>query len=93
MGEYQRVAGIITPCFVTLEPFAIKALDGRCEGIAVNLRREVADEMGVDFELREYGSVQALAKVFVNVLRIPITAIVISLVEAGSAVNRRAPAG
>ncbi|MGB5704610.1 MAG: transporter substrate-binding domain-containing protein, partial [Polyangiales bacterium] len=43
---------------VALEPFAMKTVDGHWEGIAVDLWREVADEMGVDFELREYGSVQ-----------------------------------
>ncbi len=51
---------------VALEPFAMKTVDGHWEGIAVDLWREVADEMGVDFELREYGSVQALTEDFVK---------------------------
>ena len=51
---------------VELEPFAMKTVDGHWEGISIDLWREVADRMGVDFELREYGSVQALTKAFVK---------------------------
>jgi len=49
-----------------LQPFAMKTVDGRWEGIAIDLWREVADRMGVDFELREYDSVQALTEDFVK---------------------------
>ena len=51
---------------VALEPFAMKTADGHWEGISIDLWREVADRMGVDFELREYGSTQALTEDFVK---------------------------
>jgi len=51
---------------VALEPFAMKTVDGHWGGIAVDLWREVADRMGVDFELREFGSTQALTEAFVK---------------------------
>ncbi|MGB5220807.1 MAG: transporter substrate-binding domain-containing protein, partial [Polyangiales bacterium] len=51
---------------VELPPFVIKTFDGHWEGIAVDLWREVADRMGVDFELREYGSVEVLTEAFVE---------------------------
>ena len=51
---------------VDLEPFAMKTVDGHWGGIAVDLWREVADRMGVDFELREFGSTQALTEAFVK---------------------------
>jgi len=51
---------------VALEPFAIKTVDGHWEGIALDLWSEVAKRMGVDFELREYGSVESLTEAFVK---------------------------
>jgi len=51
---------------VELEPFAMKAVEGHWEGIAIDLWRELADEMGVDFELREYDGIQALTGDFVK---------------------------
>ena len=51
---------------VEIEPFAMQTVDGHWEGISVDLWREVADRMGVDFELREYGSIEALTEAFVN---------------------------
>jgi ABC-type amino acid transport substrate-binding protein len=51
---------------VELQPFAMKSVDGHWEGISVDLWREVADRMGVDFELREYGSVEVLTEGFVK---------------------------
>jgi len=51
---------------VELQPFAMKTVDGHWEGISVDLWREVADRMGVDFELREYGSVEVLTEAFVK---------------------------
>ncbi|MGB5703346.1 MAG: transporter substrate-binding domain-containing protein [Polyangiales bacterium] len=51
---------------VDLEPFAMKTVDGHWEGISIDLWREVADRLGVDFELREYGSTQALTEAFVK---------------------------
>ncbi len=47
-----------------LQPFAMKTDNGHWEGISIDLWREVADKMGVDFELREYGSVEALTEAF-----------------------------
>jgi ABC-type amino acid transport substrate-binding protein len=49
---------------VGLEPFAMKAVDGHWEGISLDLWCEVADRMGVDFELREHRSIQALTQAF-----------------------------
>lgn len=49
-----------------LQPFAMKTVDGQWEGVSIDLWRELADRMGVDFELREYGSVQALTEAFVK---------------------------
>lgn len=49
-----------------LQPFAMKTVDGQWEGVSIDLWREVADRMGVDFELREYGSVRALTEAFVK---------------------------
>ena len=49
-----------------LEPFAMKTGDGHWEGISIDLWREVADRMGVDFEVREFGSVQELTDAFVK---------------------------
>jgi polar amino acid transport system substrate-binding protein len=51
---------------VDLEPFAMKASDGHWEGISIDLWREVADRMGVDFELREYGSIEELTEAFLK---------------------------
>jgi polar amino acid transport system substrate-binding protein len=51
---------------VELQPFAMKTVDGHWEGISVDLWGEVADRMGVDFELREYGSVEVLTEAFVK---------------------------
>ncbi len=51
---------------VELPPFVMKTVDGHWEGIAADLWREVADRMGVDFELREYGSVEVLTEAFVK---------------------------
>ena len=51
---------------VELQPFAMKTVEGHWEGISIDLWREVADEMGVDFELREYGSVEVLTEAFVK---------------------------
>lgn len=51
---------------VALDPFAMKTVDGHWEGIALDLWRAVANGMGVDFELREYESVQALTEAFVK---------------------------
>lgn len=51
---------------VDLEPFAMKTADGHWEGIALDLWGEVANRMGLDFELREYASVQALTEAFVK---------------------------
>ena len=49
-----------------MQPFAMKTVDGHWEGISIDLLREVADRMGVDFELREYGSIQALTEAFIQ---------------------------
>jgi ABC-type amino acid transport substrate-binding protein len=51
---------------VEVEPFAMKTVEGHWEGISVALWRELADAMGVDFELRDYGSIQALTEAFVK---------------------------
>ena len=51
---------------VELEPFAMKTVEGHWEGIAVDLWRELADEIGVDFELRDYGTIHALTQAFVK---------------------------
>jgi len=51
---------------VELQPFAMKSVEGQWEGISIDLWREVADRMGVDFELREYVSIQALTEAFVK---------------------------
>ncbi len=51
---------------VELPPFVIKTVDGHWEGISIDLWREVADGMGVDFELREYGSVEVLTEAVVK---------------------------
>ena len=39
---------------IDLPPFAMKTADGRWEGLGIDLWHAVADELGVDFELREY---------------------------------------
>jgi ABC-type amino acid transport substrate-binding protein len=41
-------------------PFFIKTMDGRWEGLSVDLWDEVASRMGVEFELKEYSSVALL---------------------------------
>ncbi len=51
---------------VEMQPFAMKTVDGHWEGISIDLWRELADRMGVDFELREYGSIEALTEAFVK---------------------------
>lgn len=51
---------------IDLPPFAMKAADGRWEGFGIDLWRAVANEMGVDFELREYGTVGQLADAVVK---------------------------
>jgi ABC-type amino acid transport substrate-binding protein len=38
----------------------MKTTDGRWEGLGIDLRRTVADELGIDFELREYGTIGQL---------------------------------
>lgn len=49
---------------VELEPFAMKTVDGHWEGISIDLWGEVANRMGVDFELREYDSIELLTEAF-----------------------------
>jgi ABC-type amino acid transport substrate-binding protein len=49
-----------------LQPFVMKTVDGHWEGISIDLWREVADRMGADFELREYGSVELLTEAVVK---------------------------
>jgi ABC-type amino acid transport substrate-binding protein len=39
---------------VDAPPFAMKATDGRWEGLSIELWQAVAQELGVEFELREY---------------------------------------
>ncbi len=41
-------------------PFAMKDGDGEWDGLSIELWRKVADELGVDFELREMGSPDSL---------------------------------
>jgi len=59
-------SGTLKVAVVELQPFAMKTVDGQREGIAIDLWREVADKMGVDFELREFVSIQALTEAFVK---------------------------
>ena len=51
---------------VELQPFAMKTVDGHWQGISIDLWREVADRMDVDFELRGYDSVEVLTEAFVK---------------------------
>jgi len=50
------VAGVLE-----LPPFAMKSSDGRWEGLGINLWRAAADDMNVDFELRTFDSIEAVA--------------------------------
>jgi polar amino acid transport system substrate-binding protein len=45
---------------VDAPPFATKTKDGRWEGLSIELWQAVAQELGVEFELREYNSEQLL---------------------------------
>jgi ABC-type amino acid transport substrate-binding protein len=45
---------------VNTPPFAIEKADGSWEGLSVELWQEIARELGVDYELREYGSLGLL---------------------------------
>jgi ABC-type amino acid transport substrate-binding protein len=45
---------------VDAPPFAMKTTDGRWEGISIELWQAIAQELGVEFELREYNSEQLL---------------------------------
>ncbi|MGB5811718.1 MAG: transporter substrate-binding domain-containing protein, partial [Polyangiales bacterium] len=49
-----------------IQPFAMKDAEGHWEGIGIDLWREVADNMGVDFELREYDSIAAMKDAFTH---------------------------
>ena len=51
---------------VELQPFVMKTVDGHWQGISIDLWREVADRMDVDFELRGYDSVEVLTEAFVK---------------------------
>ena len=51
---------------IDLPPFAMKTADGRWEGLGVDLWRKVTDELGVDFELREYGTIGQLKEAFLK---------------------------
>lgn len=42
---------------IELPPFAMKTADGRWEGLSIDFWREVADELGVEFEFREYPTI------------------------------------
>ena len=45
---------------VAAPPFAMKKTDGRWEGLSIELWQEIAQELGVEFELREYSFEQLL---------------------------------
>ncbi len=47
-----------------IEPFAMKNADGQWEGIGIDLWREIAKEMGVDFKLQEYGDIAEMTDAF-----------------------------
>ena len=49
-----------------IPPYAMKTADGRWEGLGIDLWREVVDELGVEFVLREYDSIGAIAEAIVN---------------------------
>ena len=66
---------------VDLEPFEMKTVGGDWEGISIDLWREVADRMGVDFELREYGSIEELTDVFVKEGNLDLTPMVAMTAE------------
>lgn len=51
---------------IDLPPFAMKTADGRWEGLGIDLWRAVADELDVDFELREYGTIGQLKEAFLK---------------------------
>lgn len=43
-------------------PFAMKGADGEWSGLSINLWRNVAEDLGVDFEFRELGNPDSLVK-------------------------------
>jgi len=49
-----------------LPPFAMKAADGRWEGLGIDLWRAAAADMGVPFEIREFNSVEAVSDAIEN---------------------------
>jgi ABC-type amino acid transport substrate-binding protein len=55
LAEHDRVApGKVLVGVTDLPPIAMKAKDGRWEGLGIELWQGIAQELGVEFELREY---------------------------------------
>jgi polar amino acid transport system substrate-binding protein len=61
LAEHDRAAPKkVLVGVVDAPPFAMKTTDGRWEGLSIELWQAIAQELGVEFELREYNSKQLL---------------------------------
>lgn len=58
--DYSGASDKLLVGVVDAPPFSMKTPDGRWEGLSIELWQAIAQELGVDFKLREYSSEQLL---------------------------------